>query len=69
MDLSKQALDGDPRPIMTGTLVKVRRTRMSMLLILKKKIERFFRQHYKSLVIVFGNHLDFCITIVKYKIC
>ena len=68
MDLSKQALDGDPRPIMTGTLVKVRRTRMSMLLILKKKIERFFRQHYESLVIVFGNHLDFCITIVKYKI-
>ena len=52
MDLSKQALDGDPRLIMTGTLVKVRRTRMSMLLILKKKIERFFRQHYESLVIV-----------------
>lgn len=69
MDLSKQALDGDPRRIMTDTLVKVLRTRMSMLLILKRKKERFFRQHYESLVIIFGNHLDFFITIVKYKIC
>ena len=59
MDLSKQALDGDPRRIMTDTLVKVLRTRMSMLLILKRKKERFFRQHYESLVIIFGNHLDF----------
>ena len=38
MDLSKQALDGDPRLIMTGTLVKVRRT-----IDLKKENRKIFQ--------------------------